>query len=60
MKTMQHCFNCGAELGIYEKLRGDMDACGLAECQRAERDAYAAADEEAQERAREDNFDKYR
>ena len=59
-KRMQHCFNCGEELGIYAKPPWAHDACSKPECQREERDAYRAEEAEAQERAREDNYDRYR
>ena len=44
---MQHCFNCGAELGVYAKLSRDHDTCGKIECEREARDAYAQEREEA-------------
>lgn len=43
MKTMHYCFNCGAELGMYEgkQRQRDMDTCGARECEREARDALA-------------------
>lgn len=49
MKKMQHCFNCGAELGVYDRLPGDHDTCGAPECEREARDAYVAERDEAHE-----------
>ena len=57
---MQHCFNCGEELGVYDKPPYAHDACGKPECQREELTAYQAEDEEAQIRAREDDYNRYR
>lgn len=58
---MQHCFNCGEALGVYARYYGDSpEVCGSAECVRAARDDERARDEEAQERAREDGYDRYR
>jgi hypothetical protein len=31
---MQHCFNCGKELGVYQAYYGDIQACGAHECYR--------------------------
>ncbi len=44
---MQHCFNCGAELGVYQHDRGDIECCGARECQREMRDAIADEREDA-------------
>ena len=57
---MQHCFNCGAELGVYVAYYGDLQTCGSVECGKAERKAYRAEDENAQYEAERDNFDRYR
>lgn len=46
---MRHCFNCGAELGVYAD-HDPLDDCGAQECQRAARDAFAQEREEAHER----------
>jgi hypothetical protein len=56
---MQHCFWCGAELGIYEHYRGDIEACSQPECQREMRAAYRAEEEERQYRAERDHFERY-
>ena len=58
-ERMQHCFNCGEEVGIFRAYSGDIIACGKPECLREERDAYRAREEEAQERAREDGYERY-
>lgn len=47
---MQHCFNCGAELGVYEAYYGDLQNCGASECNRAERETHEAEREEAHQR----------
>jgi hypothetical protein len=57
---MQHCFWCGAELGVYESYPGDVEACGNAVCQREMRAEYRAMEDEKRERAAEDNYDRYR
>lgn len=57
---MQHCFNCGADLGVYVKHFRDLDTCGEVTCERERRAAERAEDEEAQEAAREDQYDRYR
>lgn len=46
---MRHCFNCGAEIGVYAD-HDPLDDCGKQECQRAVRDAMAEEREEAHER----------
>ncbi len=46
---MRHCWNCGAEMGVYADY-DRMDDCGAQECQRAVREAFAAEREEAHER----------
>ena len=35
MKRMQHCYNCGEELGVYYKPPHEHDTCGKPECERA-------------------------
>ena len=47
---MQHCFNCGEELGIYVAYYGDLQNCGADECLRAEWETHAAEREEAHQR----------
>lgn len=45
-EKMQHCWFCGAELGIYKKHYSDRDTCGASECEREARyDAMAERDE---------------
>lgn len=46
---MQHCFNCGAELGVYDRMPGDRDTCGAKECEREARDADVAERDQAHE-----------
>jgi hypothetical protein len=57
---MQHCFYCGEELGVYEKLARDYDTCGARECEREARDAYAADDDNARYEAERDGYERYR
>jgi len=45
---MQHCFNCGAELGVYAD-HDPMDDCGKRECVRAAQDCYAQERADAHE-----------
>jgi len=45
---MRHCFNCGAELGVYAD-HDPLDDCGAEECLRAARDAHAQERAEAHE-----------
>ncbi len=60
VKRMQYCFNCGEELGIYNKPFGDLDTCEKIECNRAERYAYREREKEARYQAEDDNYDRYR
>jgi ribosomal protein S27AE len=57
---MQHCFNCGAELGVFDAYHRDLQTCGEKECERAARDMERGEQEEAQYRAQEDNYERYR
>jgi len=57
---MQRCFNCGAELGVYENYYGDIEACGERECQRAMNDAYREREEGVREAAESDDYSRYR
>lgn len=59
-KRMQHCFWCGEELGVYDAYPGDLDSCGKIECERETRYAQQVKDADAQNRAREDDCDRYR
>lgn len=48
---MRHCWNCGAEIGVYADWRqSDLDDCGSLECQRETRRAFQAEREEAHDR----------
>ena len=55
------CFNCGADTGDWDYL-GDkkVDVCGDPRCHRELADENRGIDEDAQERAREDRYDRYR
>lgn len=47
---MRHCWNCGAEIGVYANWRqSDLDDCGSQECARETRNAFQAARDEAHE-----------
>jgi hypothetical protein len=50
---MRHCFNCGAELGVYADY-DRLDDCGALECTRAARDAIAEERERAHDRLDDD------
>jgi hypothetical protein len=56
---VQHCFNCGEELGVFESWPGDLPTCGKCECDREARDCYAAQQEEVEDRARDDGYSRY-
>ena len=46
----RYCWNCGEDMGFIENRYYDKhDTCGKLECQREERNAYAAEREEAHE-----------
>lgn len=45
---MRHCFNCGAELGVYAD-HDPLDDCGAPECTRAAREAMQDEREAAHE-----------
>lgn len=51
---MQHCWYCGAELGVYVAYYGDRETCGETECVRAVRDAELAERDEAHEQLDQD------
>jgi predicted RNA-binding Zn-ribbon protein involved in translation (DUF1610 family) len=58
---MQHCFWCGAELGVYEhhaQLDGP-EACGERECQRELMAELRDQEEARRMRAEEDHFERY-
>lgn len=48
MKKMRHCFNCGAELGVYADY-DPLDTCGANECEREARIAVSQQRDEAHE-----------
>ena len=56
---MQHCFNCGEELGVFVAYYGDVLTCGSPECDHEAREIYRARQEEAEEQAREDGYSRY-
>ena len=56
---MQHCFNCGEELGIYAAYYGDLQTCTKKECNDEARDQYRYEQMDRKERAREDNYERY-
>ena len=58
-EKMQHCFNCGKEIGVFASYSGDINSCGERECQNAERDAYQERESIARERAAEDGYAAY-
>jgi hypothetical protein len=50
LPRMRHCFNCGAELGVYAARDYDpMDTCGALECDKGAREAARQEREEAHE-----------
>jgi hypothetical protein len=51
---MRHCFNCGADLGVYADF-DPLDNCGERECMRAAADAEAQEREDAHEQLDQDN-----
>jgi len=57
---MQHCFNCGEELGVYEHYHGDIECCGKRECNREMQRALREEREDAMLRAEQDDFGAYR
>jgi hypothetical protein len=44
------CFNCGEDLGPWDRFSDRMDDCGAPECAREARNAFAQEREEAHER----------
>lgn len=56
---MQHCFNCGKELGAYVAYYGDIQSCGERECEKAANDMHRELQEDRAERAREDDYERY-
>ena len=56
---MQHCFWCGAELGVYEGRWRELEACGERECQRELIAAYRAEEDERRFAAEQDHYERY-
>lgn len=54
-----YCDNCGADCGTGTRYYGDFVSCSEPECGQAERDYYRERQAEAQEAAREDNYERY-
>lgn len=44
-----YCFNCGKDIGRWDRFSDRMDDCGDIECVREARNSYAAEREEAHE-----------
>jgi hypothetical protein len=59
-KKMQHCFNCGEELGVYDRFPGDLDTCGKRECEKEARYQQQAERDEAAWNAQQDDYARYR
>ena len=49
MSRRHHCFNCGEDLGPWDRFSDRMDTCGAPECDREARNAYAQERDEAHE-----------
>lgn len=58
-KKMQHCFNCGKELGIYDHCPGDIETCGSSECEREARNCERERSDQLREDAASDNYERY-
>lgn len=56
---MQHCFNCGKELGIYAAQYGDIETCGESECEREARNCERERADQLREDAASDNYERY-
>lgn len=56
---MQHCWYCGAELGVYVKYYGDRDTCGKRECEREVQRSYQAERDERRHNAEDDDYMRY-
>ena len=50
---MQHCFNCGAEIGVYTD-HEPLDTCGKRECEREARNQTEMERADAHERLDDD------
>ena len=49
MNRRSYCYNCGADLGEWDRFSDQYDTCGELECNRAVQDDLAAARDEAHE-----------
>ena len=49
MARRHHCFNCGEDLGPWDRFSDNMDTCGAPECDREARNAYQQERDEAHE-----------
>jgi hypothetical protein len=49
MTRRHHCFNCGEDLGPWDRFSDSMDTCGAPACDREARDAYQQERDEAHE-----------
>lgn len=58
-KKLQHCFNCGEELGVYDAYPGDLQTCGKTECEREARSAEQGERDDRADRASQDDFQRY-
>lgn len=57
---LQHCANCGEELGRFYLSQGEVESCTRPECVREVNDQRRGQLEEARERAAADDFERYR
>jgi len=57
---MQHCFNCGAECGVFDNYYRDLVTCGQRECEREARYQYQCDEADARDRAEQDGYERYR
>jgi hypothetical protein len=57
---MQHCFNCGDELGVYAAYYGDgPECCGKQECTRELRYAQQSDRDNRANEAAQDDYSRY-
>lgn len=57
---MATCAWCGDDIGDGPNNSREPESCGKKECQREVRGMYREMQEDAEERAREDGYDRYR
>ena len=57
---MRHCAWCGEELGEGRDDNREPESCGKCECNREVQSIYREMDDEARERAAEDDYGRYR